>query len=274
MSLSVIGVVAEQPTTVRQPSPLVVMPIESASVRASVADREHIIDRSAFLLLPANTTLRLRRDVSVARLALLTFGAPLMKAFVHRYMQLGATHERLQGWLATPALLPRTTWVHEIVHRYVFERYVLDAHDNDATTFLEVEILKELYFLLRDRDEGPDRAAGTGSASKPVQRALAYIDAHLLEPVSLPALVRNANVSESSLVRAFRRELNAAPASFWRSRKLDEAMVLLRSGALDVSEISMEVGYESPTAFAFAFRKRFGNSPSFFKRRGPARSAP
>jgi AraC-like DNA-binding protein len=165
-------------------------------------------------------------------------------------------------------------WIHEIVHRYVFERYTLGEEENLATSFLEAEILKEVYFLFRDRDAGADRAARVFERSACIERAVAYVEAHLFERCNVAALASHAHASESSLLRSFRRELGCTPGVYWRGRKLDEALVHLRAGRQSVNEIALEVGYENPTAFAYAFRRRFGKAPSSFRLRRPVRPAP
>jgi AraC family transcriptional regulator len=41
---------------------------------------------------------------------------------------------------------------------------------------------------------------------------------------------------------------------------------LVAAGAESVTEIAMDAGYDSPDAFARAFRQRFGQSPSSFRK--------
>jgi AraC-like DNA-binding protein len=47
-----------------------------------------------------------------------------------------------------------------------------------------------------------------------------------------------------------------------RTRRLDEALMLLKSRHLRVSEVSALVGYRNLAAFSHAFRERFGLRPS------------
>jgi AraC-like DNA-binding protein len=274
MSLSVRVIVAGRSATLRADTPVLVLTVESAAVRAKCQSTEWALDRSNCLVCPAKEAVRLRKDNASARVVLLGFTDELVDAVTSAYSRLNVTRERLAPWLSQPAVLPRTVWVHEIVHRYLFERYVLGEHDNATTAFLEVEILKELYFLFRDRADGADRASAARSFSVSVERAVEFIEAHLFEPVDVPALAAHAHTSQSTLLRAFHREFSCAPAAFWRARKLDEAMVLLRAGSANVSEIALEVGYENATAFGFAFRKRFGRPPNLFRPRANKRAAP
>ena len=78
----------------------------------------------------------------------------------------------------------------------------------------------------------------------------------------------------STLLRGFRRELGCTPAAYWRDRRLDEALVLLRSGRHQVAEVAATVGYDNPTSFGWAFRRRFKRAPSTFVPKRPLRPAP
>jgi transcriptional regulator GlxA family with amidase domain len=75
-------------------------------------------------------------------------------------------------------------------------------------------------------------------------------------------------------LRAFKRELGCTPGEWWRTRRLDEAMLLLGTGRFTVSEVAAQVGYENPTSFSHAFALRFGRAPSSFVVRRVHRPAP
>ena len=274
VTLSVRAVTPERAVTVRVLEPTLVVPIESATVRARCRGADVTLDRAACLVVPGKTVLTLESLAQSSRIALLSFGPAVLESTASTYAKLGVTPGRLARWLEQPRPLPRTVWVHEIVHRYVFEREALGEHDNDATRFLEVEIVKEIYFLLRDREEGAERASITRTYSPLVERAVAYIEQHLFDPVAIPLVAVRARASESTLLRTFRREVGCSAGEYWRTRKLDEALVLLRSGRASVAEVATQVGYTNATSFAHAFRSRFGEPPSAFRPRVRVRRAP
>ncbi|HEY8076796.1 MAG TPA: AraC family transcriptional regulator, partial [Labilithrix sp.] len=100
--------------------------------------------------------------------------------------------------------------------------------------------------------------SGTGL----VRRALGIVDEHLFEADVLARLARACGASESTLLRAFKREIGQAPAAYVRARRLDESMLLLKSRRYAVGEIALMVGYRTFAAFSHAFRGRFGVRPS------------
>jgi AraC-like DNA-binding protein len=274
-SLAVIGVVHRERHVLRAEAPSLLLTVESAvaEVRAGHGD-DLTLDRSACIVVPAGARVTLRTSSPASRVAVISFHEPLFASVARAYRKLGLDRERLARWLAKLSLLPRTVWVHEIVHRYVFERTVLHAQDNAATRFLEMEILKEVYFLFRDRDDGADRATALRRHSACVERAIAYVETHLFDACDVSAVASRAGASESTLLRAFRREVGCSPGAYGRNRKLDEALVLLRTGRYSVADIATRVGYDNPTAFGFAFRRRFGQPPTTFRPRRAIRAAP
>ena len=261
-----------RPFTVRAPA--LVVGVESALAEVVVGRQRHLLDRGTSVLVPRGTRVALHAVAPASRVAVIAFAEPTFTAVARAYRKLGLDRVHLARAFVRLEVLPRTVWVHEIVHRYVFERHALGVLANATTRFLETELLKEIAFLLRDRDEGADRAAIVQRHGPVVTKALAFIESHLFDPPRVATLARAAAASESTLLRAFDRELGATPIAFWRERKLDEALGLLRSGALGIAEIALHVGYENPTAFAFAFRRRFGKAPSAFRPRGRSRRAP
>jgi AraC-like DNA-binding protein len=254
--------------------PSLVVSIELSSMTLAVRGEVVHLDRTVFVLVPAGARLRITTPSPAARVAILGLGDDVVRRAARLHSGVGLECERFERWLRTPHVLPRTAWVHELAHRYVFERSVLDIGSGLVVTFLETELAKEAYFLLRDREAGADRAPAVHRPSTTLERALTWIEAHLFEPVAVNALARHARASESTLLRAFRRELGCTPGEHWRVRRLEEALVFLRAGGSTVLEVATRVGYESAAAFAAAFRRRYGRSPSSFLPILPTRHAP
>jgi AraC-like DNA-binding protein len=208
--------------------------------------------------------LRINSQTPGARVFAMTAQPALLDTIAQEYGPLGVEPANWTTWLQTPQRLPRTPWLDEICARYHWERQ-LAASENDATRFLETEIFKECYFLLRDRADGHERASVAQPDPSTLDQALAIIDAELDAPLSVSALARRVGASESTLRRLFRRELGCAPKAYWRARRLDEALVLLESDRFTVTEVAQAVGYASPAAFAQAFATRFGRPPTAWR---------
>lgn len=87
----------------------------------------------------------------------------------------------------------------------------------------------------------------------------------------LAALARASGASVRTLERLFVRD-TAMTAGRWRQRaRLVEALRLLAAGT-PVSEVALEVGYGSPSAFIASFRAQLGTTPGRYFARPDART--
>lgn len=272
MALTLHSLVSERPLKLESSLPTFLFAMNAAVVRLALGNLELLLDRANWLVLPAGVRAAVAVDLPGARLLTLQVQDPLRDRVAATYQPIGLLRERLDRWLSSPQLLPRTVWVHEVCHRYLFERYTLSEPDSVATWFLETELLKEFYYLCRDREEGVERAAMVNRHSSILERALAVVEAEIFESLPVGELARRCGVSESTLLRAFKRELNCTPGAYARVRRLDEALAMLRAGCFSISEVASRVGYDNPTSFSHAFLLRFGRLPSSFLRRQSVRT--
>jgi AraC family transcriptional regulator len=98
-------------------------------------------------------------------------------------------------------------------------------------------------------------------------RVLDHIDAHLDGDLDLEAVAGVAAFSKFHFHRQFKATFGVC-----LHRYVQLARMRLASGRLadgegpSVTEIALDAGYETPDAFARAFRQRFGQSPSSFRK--------
>jgi AraC-like DNA-binding protein/uncharacterized damage-inducible protein DinB len=81
-------------------------------------------------------------------------------------------------------------------------------------------------------------------------------------------LARHAYRSRTQLYRLFRAIVEETPIAMRRRLLLERAAWQLSRTVLSVTDISLNAGYGSLEAFARAFRKAFGVSPSLYRRMG------
>lgn len=250
---------------VQSKGPSLVVPIHSGRVEVATGAERHAVDRATWLLLPAGSRATISAKSPTVSTVILTIHQDLLDVVVGLYegeIQ-PKTFTRILG---ETQLLPRTNWVNELCHRYVFERAVCKKRDNVATKFLETEIVKELYFLCHERfATGDDRRSLVEVESPIVERALAAIESDLFEADIAKRLPQTCGASASTLLRAFKREMGLGPLAYIRKRRLDESMLLLKTKRHSVSEIAHLVGYKNFGAFSQAFRTHFGIRPSDVK---------
>ena len=126
----------------------------------------------------------------------------------------------------------------------------------------------ELLYLL----SAPEKAeTDTAPAlEREVARALAdtrrYMEEHLDEPLTIPALSRRACLSATTFKAGFRR-LYGLPVHAWlRQRRMERAAELLRSSSLSVLGVAQSVGYGSASQFTAAFQRQYGVTPAQYRK--------
>lgn len=99
-------------------------------------------------------------------------------------------------------------------------------------------------------------------------KAMDYIDAHLDQEISVDSLSRIAACSKYHFHRQFSAFFGIGVYRYIQLRRLKQASYQLafRPGSR-IIDIALSNGYDGPESFARAFRKRFGQSPSDFRKR-------
>jgi len=98
-------------------------------------------------------------------------------------------------------------------------------------------------------------------------RVLDYIDGHLDEDLDLETVSGIAALSKFHFHRQFTATFGLSVHRYVQLARMKRASHRLASkGAGSVTDIAMDAGYDAPDAFARAFRARFGQSPSSFRK--------
>lgn len=103
-----------------------------------------------------------------------------------------------------------------------------------------------------------------------VQRMQDYIIKNLNEEISLNSLAKAANYSPWQALRVFSELLGTTPFAYIRDIRLSEAAKKLRDTDLNVLDIALSVVFDSHEGFTKAFSRRFGMSPSRYRKELPS----
>lgn len=98
------------------------------------------------------------------------------------------------------------------------------------------------------------------------EQVFVYIERHLDEPLSVERLSRVAYFSKFHFHRQFSLHAGIGVSAFVRLLRLKRASHQLVFSPKRIIDIALETGFESPEAFARAFRQAFGQSPSQFRK--------
>lgn len=106
-----------------------------------------------------------------------------------------------------------------------------------------------------------------GLSPRTLARAVERLRSDSDADVSLAALASDAGLSRFHFCRAFKESTGLSPHAWLRQHRLEQAMQMLRDTDTSVVSVAAALGYSSQTAFAAAFRKLTGETPSDWRKR-------
>jgi AraC family transcriptional regulator len=126
---------------------------------------------------------------------------------------------------------------------------------------------------MRRRKNAPGRSAGrpprsTGWHGSRVQPLMAFVAGHLDDDLSLSALARRARLSRFHLQRMFCATAHETLRDYTERLRLDRAAASLINGADTVLSVALASGFSNHETFCRAFQRRFGMTPTAYRRRG------
>ncbi len=104
----------------------------------------------------------------------------------------------------------------------------------------------------------------TQSGSRPVSRAIDFIEAHLDTPVTLTDITRAAGIPGRTLLQHFKNCHGVSPMRYLHDTRLArvrDALIGAEAGE-SVTQVAMAWGFSHLGRFSVDYRKRFGETPS------------
>lgn len=98
-----------------------------------------------------------------------------------------------------------------------------------------------------------------------INRVIRYMHEHLDDPMNLNVLASVAGFSPYHFHRIFAAFVGEPVGEYIRRMRLERAAHQLRDSDLAVTQIALDAGYETPSAFTKAFKVHFGISPTEFR---------
>ena len=128
----------------------------------------------------------------------------------------------------------------------------------------------EMLYLLSAQEEPEIEAPLDSLPDRNLARSLAetrrYMEEHLDEPLTIPALSRRACLSATTFKGGFRR-LYGMPVHTWlQQRRMERAAELLHTSGLSLETVAQAVGYSSVSQFAATFRRYYGVTPGKYRK--------
>ena len=96
-------------------------------------------------------------------------------------------------------------------------------------------------------------------------RARDAMDRAYAEPLNIRAVAAVAHVSEAHFIRTFRAVFGETPHRYLQRRRVERSMFLLRETDRSVTDVCLDVGFNSLGTFSRTFREIVGESPSGYR---------
>ena len=98
-----------------------------------------------------------------------------------------------------------------------------------------------------------------------MQKVTYYIENHLDDELDVDKLAKVAGYSTFHFCRIFKIHIGESAISYATRLKLERAAGELTFGKKSMIEVALDAGYQTPTGFLKAFKKRFGTTPTEYK---------
>ena len=132
------------------------------------------------------------------------------------------------------------------------------SRDQEDTIF---SLLTLLILKLREQDEEKDSPAVSGENTT-IRKAQQYVQNHVAEKLTVPAVAEGVGVSASYLTALFHKHLAISPGEYIRRVKLGKSKQLIREGQMNFTEISESLQYSTVHHFSRQFKQMFGLTPT------------
>src|SRR5690606_9723677 len=145
------------------------------------------------------------------------------------------------------------------------ENHNLSSHFENLYVLGKVYELFTLYFSESEANQKENCPfLDNEKDAKKLKEAREILLENLNHPPILKELSEQSGLSEYKLKEGFKQVYGTTVYGFVLDKKLEMAREKLEKGELQVKDISYEIGYENPSHFISAFKKKYGITPKQF----------
>ena len=108
--------------------------------------------------------------------------------------------------------------------------------------------------------------SGKFSTANPMAATIEFMVQNLDQNLNMETLARTACMSRAKFFIQFKRIFGQTPAKMLMELRLRKASELIRNAPLSICEVACRCGFENYSHFTTAFKRRFGQSPSLYRK--------
>ncbi len=133
----------------------------------------------------------------------------------------------------------------------------------DADRVVSQELIRRIVGVMGQANAADRTERRRANPEQLVRRAEEYVRAHILEPLSMLNLCRELDVSERTLLYAFKEVRGLSPIAYFKALRLNGVRKELKSADIAaVYEVAQRWGFWHTGEFAADYRRLFGELPS------------
>ena len=131
----------------------------------------------------------------------------------------------------------------------------------------------EIFSLLMEAAFGQPGNVCPVAMSPAIESKLSKVRKHIMDNIDevpdLDLLAHQYELPRNTLKEGYKFLYGSSLHQFHADYKMESAMQLLASGEMLVKEIAFHIGYQNPSHFITAFKKKFGYTPKQFLKQSP-----
>ena len=151
--------------------------------------------------------------------------------------------------------------------------YCVDANDEIRKTFpkgyqlfLKSQLFMMFYILIKELSSTVIEHKDTKSLAK-MKLIMKYIENNYMNKITIADVANEVRLSKSHFMKYFKNTMGSSFIDYLNEYRLTMASRLLLSSDATILSISEEVGFDNLSYFNRSFKRRFGQTPSSYRKR-------
>lgn len=147
--------------------------------------------------------------------------------------------------------------------------------EEDFGSRVALAVARELVVYLKrpgGQEQYSEPLKFQASSTDPLADLVAWMTGHLNQDLSVEALAAKAYLGARHFSRRFKDAFGTTPATFVEEMRMGEARERLTKPNQNIESVAASVGFKSADAFRRAFERRYGITPSSYRKRFDPRS--
>ena len=170
-------------------------------------------------------------------------------------------------------VIPLRKYQQEIYNCY--HEIILTQEKKDVGWPLMAKVLSLEFLVLLLKELTPQNASTiqdyfqlkTYDKQTIAQTITTYFQENYMKKISVEEIARSSYLSTTYITKIYKEMTGDTPINYLISLRMEKALEILKEGHFSIQDVAKRVGYDDPYYFSKLFKKRFGLSPSAYKRK-------